>query len=891
MQNNSIPDTKPVIYLKDYKPSPYGITHVDLKFELFETETLVSAKLHCRANPGTLDGEALVLDGDELDHVSLSLDGRAMDSEEYRIDDHTLTIINPPVDRPFVVETVVRINPKANTKLMGLYRSNDRYCTQCEAEGFRRITWYLDRPDVLATFTTRIEADLEKAPILLGNGNPAEHGTLENGRHFAIWHDPHPKPSYLFALVAGEFDHIHEDFVTASGNPVKLGIYVETGKAEQARYAMDALIRSMRWDEEKYGREYDLSVFNIVAVSDFNMGAMENKGLNIFNDKYILADQRYSTDTDYANIEAIVAHEYFHNWTGNRITCRDWFQLCLKEGLTVYRDQQFSSDMRSANVQRISMVNRLRKTQFAEDSGPLSHPVRPSSYREINNFYTATVYEKGAELIRMLALMLGEGKFRAGMDLYFERHDGQAVTIEDFLNCFAEASGRDLDHFSQWYFQSGTPQLLISRKYTASDHRFTLVIEQVNKPTADQQQKSALQIPVKFSLLAENGDLITPTHATGGEIVDNVMTLKERKHTFCFEDIKSRPVLSINQGFSAPVIVRFDQPKADLMHLAAHDLDSFNRWQSCHTLNIDQIKSAYHCLEKSKQPIFDDDYLDVIGKLGMDDCLDKAFRAKVLDIVDEGDMAQELGQSVNPDLVHSARRAFQSAVGETLYGNHDVENFVKCSAISDEYCPDAHQSGHRALVNLLLDLGVLANNAFAEKASLEQYETSNNMTDKLASFIRIVHFHADPNLAKRIIDDFYASYHDNPLVLDKWFAVQAMTSGNESVQRVRALINHEQYTHHNPNRARSVIWTFANANPTGFAASDGTGFDFVAEMIQQIDPINPQVAARILTSFRSIELFEETRKAKAYDALAALKSGNKLSTDVTELLDKIYAQR
>jgi aminopeptidase N len=581
-----------VIHLADYRPTDFVLERVDLTFELDPRETLVIQRSLMHRREGVADDAPLMLDGDDLNLKAVAIDGNPIEEDQYTVTANSLVIRNLPTGVTFEVTVETIINPEANTKLMGLYRTNGTYCTQCEAEGFRRITYFMDRPDVLGVYTITMVAEASANPVMLSNGNFLGAGDYGDGRRFAVWFDPHPKPSYLFALVAGDLGVVNDTFTTMTEREVALRIYVEHGKEAKAAYAMDALKRSLKWDEEAFGREYDLDIFMIVAVSDFNMGAMENKGLNVFNDKYILADPETATDQDYANIEAIVAHEYFHNWTGNRITCRDWFQLCLKEGLTVFRDHEFSADQRSRPVKRITEVRHLKAEQFAEDAGPLAHPVRPQVYREINNFYTTTVYEKGSEVTRMIATLLGRPTFRKGMDLYFERHDGQAVTIEDFVKCFEDVSGRDLGQFSLWYNQSGTPLVSVSTAYDAAAKSFKLSLEQTIPPTPGQQTKEPMHIPLAMGLILEDGSEAPVAGVTGGEFADGVLHLTERQQTFVFSNVASRPALSLNRSFSAPINLHFDQPVADVVHIARHDGDLFSRWQAINQLAIQDLTQA-----------------------------------------------------------------------------------------------------------------------------------------------------------------------------------------------------------------------------------------------------------------------------------------------------------
>ncbi|WP_165644749.1 aminopeptidase N, partial [Oharaeibacter diazotrophicus] len=694
-------DTAPAVRLADYAPTAYAIPTVALDVRLAETGTLVTATIAFTRRDGTPAGAELVLDGDELDLVSAALDGAPLAPDAFTASADRFVLKAPPAG-PFALTLTTRLDPATNTKLMGLYRSSGTWCTQCEAEGFRRITYFLDRPDVLSVYTVRMEADRTAAPVLLANGNPVEAGDAGDGRHFAVWHDPWPKPAYLFALVAGDLAVLKDEFVTCSGRRVELGVYVEHGNVARVGYAMDALKRSMRWDEEAFGREYDLDVFNVVAVGDFNMGAMENKGLNIFNDKYVLADPDVATDADYAGIEAVIAHEYFHNWTGNRITCRDWFQLCLKEGLTVFRDQEFSSDMRSRPVKRIADVRTLRSHQFPEDGGPLAHPVRPETYKEINNFYTATVYEKGAEVIRMLKTLIGDEAFRRGMDLYFERHDGDAATIEDFLACFAEAADEDLDAFARWYRQAGTPTVDVAEHYDAAARTYTLTLRQTVPPTPGQPDKLPHVIPVRFGLVGPNGGDMAHAGVSGAEVRGDVIVLTQPRHTVVFEGVAERPVPSLFRGFSAPVKPNVGLSLSDLTFLMRHDGDAFNRWQASSTLAMTMLVAGAHAARRGGVPRADAAYVDALGEIVGDDRLDPAFRALMLAVPGENDVARELGDDVDPDAVAASHRALRVAIGTRL--KPVLSTILAAEDPAAPFAPDAAGAGRRALVNAAGDL-------------------------------------------------------------------------------------------------------------------------------------------------------------------------------------------
>ncbi|MGB7287085.1 MAG: aminopeptidase N [Salaquimonas sp.] len=873
---------RPVL-LKDYKAPTYLVSNVDLDFQLHSTETIVTATTSYFLNKGEKTGASLELDGDGLSFISAKLNGKPLEPKAFNVTEDAFILVNPP--KKFNLEIVTKVDPTSNTALSGLYRSGGNYCTQCEAQGFRRITYFLDRPDVLAPYTVRLEVDESEAPLLLSNGNPGKTGKIGKDRHFAIWHDPHPKPSYLFALVGGDLDHIHEDYVTSEGREVRLGIYVEKGKSDRAGYAMDALIRSMRWDEEVFGLAYDLDVFNIVAVSDFNMGAMENKGLNIFNDKYVLADKQTATDVDFARIEAIIAHEYFHNWTGNRITCRDWFQLCLKEGLTVYRDQEFSSDMRSRAVKRIEDVVGLRGHQFPEDAGPLAHPVRPDSYREINNFYTATIYEKGAEIVRMIATLLGEKNFANGMKRYLKKHDGDAATVEDFLNCFEFVSRRDLSQFFLWYEQAGTPSLHVASDYDAARKTFTVEIEQSQSPTAGQSRKKPLLMPLRIGLMGMvSGKEIAFEKATGPIHHGDVFEIDKRKQKIVFHGVTERPALSINRNFSAPVEVNYRHTDKELIFLAANDVDQFNRWQAFRTIASRQILSGMRAIQRKKKPKWNLAFLEAAKEIAANEALEPAFRSMALTLPAESELARLIGRNIDPDAIHNARKALQSALGEAL-----EETRIKTSKTlkpDADYSAAAEEAGKRSLYNLLLSYGVHAGSEQAEKAVVKQFKSADNMNQNEFAFRIILQEMADTPDAEKAVASFYKTFQNDQIVLDKWFTTQAITPGKGALKCVRGLIAHPEFKWTNPNRVRSVIAAFATANPTGFNRADGAGYRLVADAVSKLDEINPQIASRLLTAFRSWRTLEPNRRKLAEASLKKLKRQKGLSRDVSEILDR-----
>ncbi len=735
--------------------------------------------------------------------------------------------------------------------------------------------------------------------MLLGNGNPTFAGTIENtNRHFAVWHDPFPKPCYLFALVGGDLGVIHDEFVTASGRKVALGIYVEHGKEGSATYAMDALKRAMRWDEEAFGREYDLDVFNIVAVSDFNMGAMENKGLNIFNDKYVLASPHTATDTDYAQIEAVIAHEYFHNWTGNRITCRDWFQLCLKEGLTVFRDHEFSAAQRSAAVRRIADVRTLRAQQFPEDAGPLAHNVRPDSYLEINNFYTATVYEKGAEIIRMLKVLIGAEGFRAGMDLYFTRHDGTAATIEEFIACFAASSGRDLTQFLRWYRQAGTPLVEATAAYDAAAQCLTLDVRQSCKKTPGQETKEPFVIPIEFGLLSESGEalpLVTGGEeaASAQELARGVIELTEEHRRVSFRNLPSRPVVSLLRGFSAPVRLAYDVSEADLITLIAHDTDSFNRWQAAQTYATRLLLRNIECIRAGKTPEADAAFIGALKRALDAGHADPAFAAQVVTLPGEADIAREISENVDPDAIFSARKILRETIGQGL-AEPLLETYERLTEAT-AYSPDAAAAGRRALRNAALDLYTAGQNGQGKDQgkdqgsalALRQFEQASFMTDKIAA-LGIIATKPGPE-REAALAAFYKAYASEPLVIDKWFALQAMIPEVETLARVKGLMQHPAFSLANPNRVRALVGAFAAGNQTRFNARDGSGYDFIVNVVLALDAKNPQVAARLLSAFKSWRMLEEERRKLAEAALRHVADAKHLSPDVKDIAERSLA--
>ncbi|MCA0422129.1 MAG: aminopeptidase N [Proteobacteria bacterium] len=869
-------ETAPVIRLSDYQPPDFLVSHVDMLVSLHATETRIRTTLTMQRNPSGFAGTPVVLEGDDLVLEGLMLDGEPLAADRYTAAPDKLVLPNPP-EGTFTLAIDTLVNPTANTKLMGLFRSNGVYCTQCEAEGFRRITYFPDRPDVMSVYRVTIEADRDEAPVLLSNGNPGEFGTMpDSNRHFVVWEDPFPKPCYLFALVGGDLDAISDTYTTGSGQAVDLNIFVEKGKGERARYAMDSLIRSMRWDEDTFGREYDLGVFNIVAVSDFNMGAMENKGLNVFNDRYILASPETATDQDYHNIEAIVAHEYFHNWTGNRITCRDWFQLCLKEGLTVFRDQEFSSDMRSRPVERINAVKTLRATQFVEDAGPLAHPVRPSAYREISNFYTATVYNKGAEVIRMLKVLIGAANFRKGMDLYFARHDGEAATIEEFIACFAEAANRDLSQFMRWYNQAGTPRVKVTQVYDPVAGTLKVDFEQTVPPTPGQPDKLPAVIPVTMGIIGETGKELATSQ---------VLVLQSDKGTKTFSGITERPILSLLRGFSAPVRLEANLSEDDLLTLARHDVDSFNRWESVQAAGISVLRRSVASVRDGGAPLTSEGLAAAVRALLEGGMADPAFAALAVTLPGDADLFREIGHDIDPDAVFAAVDTLFTDVGRSVLPV--ARDLYARLSVPRPFSADAESAGLRALRGAALSWIGWADQRTASDLAYEQFRSAETMTDKLSA-LGVLN-RVGGAARESAFQSFERDYGHEPLILDSWFTYQALLRTPDALDRVKKLMQHPGFSATNPNRVRALIGAFAHSNIRQFHRADGEGYRFVADFIRSLDAANPQVAARLATAFRTYQTLEPTRRALARQALASIIADGQRSRDVTDIVERALA--
>ena len=874
-------ETKPkAIFRKDYSSPAYLIESTDLDFVLGEEFTVVRARLSMRANP---DGEGgskpLILQGEELETISVTVDGRKLTESEYTLTEENLEL-TPPAGS-FVLETEVRIRPQDNTALSGLYKTSGNFCTQCEAEGFRRITWYLDRPDVMSVFSTTITADPDKYPVLLSNGNRIESEQLDDGRTRVRWEDPFPKPSYLFALVAGKLSSHSGNFTTCSGRDIRLEIWVEPQNVDSCEHALQSLQKSMKWDEELFGREYDLDIYMIVAVGDFNMGAMENKGLNVFNSKYVLARPETATDADYEGVEAVIAHEYFHNWTGNRVTCRDWFQLTLKEGLTVFRDQQFTADMTSKAVKRIADVKALRFAQFGEDAGPMAHPIRPESYIEMNNFYTSTVYNKGAEVIRMIYTLLGKGGFREGMDLYFERHDGQAVTCDDFRAAMADATSSDLELFERWYTQAGTPRVVAKGAWDASAGRYSLTLSQAMDPTPGQADKLPMHIPIRTGLLGADGaDLALQIDgkAVGTE---TVLELKQAEQSFVFEGLSERPIPSILRGFSAPVRLSMEREREELAFLMAHDSDSFNRWEAGQTLARDVLleltTSAAKGAELKLCPLFSEAFGKVLG----DRKLDGSLKALALGLPGEKVLGQEM-QVVDVDALHSARTFVLSELARTHRSL--IEELVEESSSAGTYANDKASVNRRALHNTVLYyLSVLDEDATTKRV-VAQFESADNMTDSAAALVMLANLERPER--EQALQTFFERWKSDPLVLDKWFSVQATSALPKTLERVRGLIDHPEFTLKNPNRVRSLVGAFCMGNQVRFHAGSGEGYALMGDTVLELDSLNPQITARLVSCFNSWKRFDTGRQGLMRAQLERIAAKTGLSKDVFEIVAK-----
>ena len=879
-------DNAKTIYLKDYLPPDYLVDRVELRFELADEATLVSSRLTLRRNPQAESPTApLVLDGEGLDLQELLLDDRVLSPQEYRYEENRLTLEDPPA--AFSLTSRVKIHPRENTSLEGLYQSNTMYCTQCEAEGFRRITFFPDRPDVMAEFFTEIIADQEHYPVLLSNGNLTESETLGDGRHRVLWHDPFPKPAYLFALVAGDLRYQQDSFTTSSGREINLRIYVEPENIDKCDHAMRSLKHSMAWDEEKYGREYDLDIFMIVAVNDFNMGAMENKGLNIFNSKFVLARPDTATDRDFQGIEGVIAHEYFHNWTGNRITCRDWFQLSLKEGLTVFRDQEFSADMGSRGVKRIEDVRLLRSHQFAEDAGPMAHPVRPDSYMEINNFYTVTVYEKGAEVVRMQANLLGPETYRKATDLYFERHDGQAVTTEDFVRCMEDASGRDLGQFRNWYRLAGTPQVEVRGEYDAEADLYRLDFSQSCPDTPGQRDKPPFHIPVEIALLSREGEelplqLKGESEATGSV---RVLELTEAQQCFEFTGLGQAPVPSLLRGFSAPVKLAYDYSDEELMFLMARDSDEFNRWDAAHTLAQRTLLGLVAKQQAGEPLSVEQGFVDAFAQALNDRQADKALLSEVLSLPSESTLGDQMPE-VDVEAIHTAREWLKQELASRL--RDDLLQIYRENQQSGGFDIEHASMARRSLKNLALGYLMQLNDPQITELAMSQFREADNMTDVMAALGSLVNVEAPER--QQALSEFETNWKDDPLVMDKWFAVQASSRLPGTLERVKGLMEHPAFSIRNPNKVRSLVGVFCSANITGFHAADGSGYRFLTDQVLTLDALNPQIAARMLRIMSRWRRYDPARQALMRGEFERVLAKQDVSRDLFEIASKSLAQ-
>lgn len=872
-------DTPPTIRLEDYRPPSHWIDAVHLDFQLDPAKTKVTSRLEIRRNESPT-GKDLVLHGEALELISVHLDGAQLTEGQFKATDKTLTIMGPP-DR-FTLEIVNTCAPEQNTALSGLYMSKGMFCTQCEAEGFRRITYFLDRPDVLSVFSVRIEAEKSAYPVLLANGNPTGAGDLDGGAHFAEWHDPHPKPAYLFALVGGDLAVVEDQFTTQSGRSVDLKVYVQPQNADKCDYTLDALKRSMRWDEEVFGREYDLDLFMIVAVDHFNFGAMENKGLNIFNSAYVLASPETATDADYENIESIVAHEYFHNWSGNRVTLRDWFQLCLKEGFTVFRDQEFSADMRSRAVQRIRDVRRLWASQFPEDAGPLAHPPRPSEYVTIDNFYTATVYEKGAEVVRMIMTLLGPEKFRQGSDLYFQRHDGSAATVEDFVKAMEDASGKDLTQFRLWYHEAGRPKVTARIGQEGDRKRPTLVLSQRTPPTPGQTDKPARAIPFSYAVFgAESGELLAE-HIVDFNTEDHTIDLPQPD-----QETHGRPVLSLNRGFAAPIDLAFERSLEDDLLILRAETDLFSKWAVSDRLWKDLSLALGDIQPLSDPSITTDNALDrfaaALDAYLSSPTLDHAFAAELLTVPSAAEIA-ETQAVIDPGAIVTGRRKLRAVMSARLSGR--LETLYDELQDGAAFSTDPASAARRGLKNACLSLLIAGGNA---ELAVRQAATATTMTDEAAAVSALAASSAQGR--DEALSAFYAKWRDNELIVNKWLAWRAMTPDADALDQLAALEAHESFDIKTPNKVRALIGVFAYRNLAAFHREDGAGYEYLAEKIREIDPLNPQLAARLSTAFESWRRLEPGRRPLAERALKTLVEGHDPSENVNEMATRLLSDQ
>lgn len=881
-RNSDSPSSPKSVYLADYQAPAYFMEHVSLQFDLSAAETLVTCVLAIRRNSAIARAETpLVLDGRDLTLLTVKLNGQLLDATQYQLDADQLTI--PYTADAFELTTVVRIHPEKNTALEGLYASSKMLCTQCEAQGFRHITYFLDRPDVMSRYQVTLIADKKTYPVLLSNGNLIEHGDLAHGRHYAVWQDPSLKPCYLFALVAGDLAHIEDEFVTISGRRVVLRVYTEAENIHKCEHAMRSLQQAMRWDEQAFGCEYDLDIYMIVAVNDFNMGAMENKGLNIFNAACVLASPQTATDDDYYSIQSIVGHEYFHNWSGNRVTCRDWFQLSLKEGFTVYRDQEFSSDLNSRAVKRIDDVNVLRNAQFAEDSSPMAHPIRPDRYMEISNFYTVTVYNKGAEVVRMIRNLLGSAAFRRGTDRYFSRHDGQAVTTDDFVRAMEEANGVDLTQFKRWYEQAGTPQLQVRGDYDAARQQYTLHVEQSCPATPNQETKLPFHLPLAIGLLDQHGREIPLRLATESTAMgtNRVLEIKNASHDFVFMDVPCTPVVSVLRGFSAPVKVNIHRSEDELAFLLAHDSDAFNRWDAGQSLALQELLRQIRAQQREEPMPAPVALTDALSKALQDKDIDKSLLAQILTLPSEGYLADQC-DVVDVEAIYAARLFTRRYLAKQLFT--DFDRLYQVNTTTGEYHFDNKAMAQRALKNVCLGYLLETEDVSMQQRGYAQYQQANNMTDRQAALAMLSHYPITER--ERALADFYQRYQHDAQVVDKWFALQARSRLPDTFAHVQQLMAHPAFSIKNPNKVRALISSFCMGNAVQFHRADGAGYVFLAEQILVLDKLNPQVAARLAKFMSRWRRYDAVRQGLMRQQLERIAQMADLSKDVYEIVSK-----
>lgn len=868
-------EKNPIIYRKNYQQPNYWVESVNLGFMIEPEFTLVKSRIQFNRNQNS-SHQSLELNGVDLELLRISINGKRLNADEYSLSDEVLTI--PTVPEKFELQVENKIYPSKNTALEGLYQSGNFFLTQCEAEGFRKITYYPDRPDVMAAFDVTLVADKEKYPVLLSNGNLISSGNLKNGKHYAKWSDPHPKPSYLFATVAGDLCYIEDNYTTSEGNEVNLRIYVEQENLDSCQYAMDSLIRSMQWDEKRFGLAYDLAQYNIVATNDFNMGAMENKGLNIFNSKYVLARPDTATDDDFIGVEAVIGHEYFHNWTGNRVTCQDWFQLSLKEGLTVFRDQEFTADMQSAAVKRIEDVRTLKTMQFAEDIGPMSHPIRPDSFIEINNFYTLTVYEKGAEVIRMYHTLLGEEGFQKGMKLYFQRHDGSAVTCNDYRLAMADANNVDLQQFELWYSQNGTPRIIVKEHYDAANQLYTLSIKQKSPSNIDKLDYKPMHIPMRTALFDESGKQLA-LDSTGCQ--EKVFELKDRKHDIVFKNIASKPIASLFRGFSSPVIVKFKRPTDDWLKLMVFDTDSYNRWDATQTISELVISDAYEAICANKEAQCPQYYIDAIANVLTDSDTDPALLAAALSLPSLKNIMISM-TDIKVAQLYQAKEFIKKSIADVL--EIELLSVYNQNFVEGEYQVNSVGVAKRSLKNTCLGYLMHTNNPDITRLCKQQYDNANNMTDSITALTLYVHHQSEGY--GDLLSAFYDKWKNNALVMDKWFSLQATSPAPDTLNKVIELMDHEGFSLENPNKVRALIAAFTAGNLLHFHQTSGKGYEFLADQVIVLDKFNPQIASRMVSYFNNWKIFDNSLQKIMKQQLNRIHKIENLSPDVSEIVDK-----